>query len=133
MERRHHQEPALFGNLHRHVPRLVEIPAALDQLRAEGAHGSVLLGGIAFRHDDCRRDAGAARRIGNALTVIAARCADEAFGPLARFQKGVDIDKPAADLERACGRMVFMLDHGEGAGALGKQRPRILRRRRHDA
>src|SRR6266542_3766497 len=52
VERGPELEPARLRKLDRARLGLVEIPAVLDQLGPERAHGGVLLGGIAARHHD---------------------------------------------------------------------------------
>ena len=68
MKDRREQNPLALGELHRFVPRLVEIRAVLDEPRTEGAHRRVLLGAVAVRHDDRHRNAepraGISQRIG---------------------------------------------------------------------
>ena len=93
------------------LARGLEVVAVLDQLGAERAHRGVLLDRVAVRHDDRRR----ARR---------ARCAANAIdwpwlprvalttprSPGSRAQQRVEVDQPAAQLERADRRVVLVLD-----------------------
>ena len=109
----------------------LKVLAMLDQFGAERAHGAVLLHRIAARHINNGRNAVAAGREGEALPVIAARGGNDPGRIRPLPLQPVEIDQPAAHLEGADRRVVLMLHPDFAACALGKQRPGVLRRRRH--
>ena len=71
-------EPFARGTPHRFLEGVLEIEAMLDEFGALGAHGSVLLGAIAMRHQNDCAQTRAARGDRHALAGVAARCRDDA-------------------------------------------------------
>ncbi len=113
----------LRGDRRRALARLVEIAAVLDQLGPERAHRRVLFRRIAIRYDDGAGNAVAARGEGEALSMVAARRADDAGqSRLARRQLCEQIES-AADLECAGRRVVLVLHPDVAARAARQQRP----------
>jgi hypothetical protein len=96
----------------------------LDERDAQRAHGGVLLDRVAVRHDDGAGHAVAARGPAHALAVVAARGADDFAGQRAALRELVKVGQAAADLERAHGRVVLVLDPAVGAQALAQQAQR---------
>ena len=133
MERRHVMVAALLLNLRRDGAAFVEILAANHQLAAEGFHRRVLLGRIAFGHDDDCWHAVARRGKRDRLAVIAAGRGDQAFQSAVGAAQRVDINQATAGLERSGRRVVLVLDDDVGADAMAQQRPGIGRRRQHEA
>jgi hypothetical protein len=111
---------------------LVEVLSELDDGRAEGAHGGVLIRRIAMRDVDRRRNpvTGGGKR--DRLSVIAACCRDD-VNALARPLQRVHVDDAATHLEGTRGRMVLVLHPHFASDKLGETRPGILGRRRNRA
>ncbi len=89
----------------------------LDQRRTERGHRGVLLRAVAERDDNGDRQAEAAARPGQRLAVVAAGGGDQTptvARPLLRLGK----DNPAAHLESAGRKVVFVFDPDLGAGPL---------------
>ena len=103
---------------------ILEVLPMHDQIGAEGPHGGVLLTAVALGYHDRDPLAGLPGGIGDGLAVIAARRRHHASG----FALG-HVGQPAANLERADGCMVLVLDPDLGSGAFGEQRPDPLRGR----
>jgi len=131
VERRHHVPAPLVGEALRRLARGLEVVARFDQLGAEGPHRRVLLTAVAVRHEDRHRQIVRPRRTRDRLAVVAARRAHH--GPRGRLaaHQAVQVDQPAAYLERAHRRVVLVLDPQPGAGQALQQRPVVLRRGRH--
>ena len=124
-------QAALGGELPCVPQRFLEVRAMDHEFGALRGHGGVLFRVVVFRHHDHSAQAQPRRRRRDRLTVIAARRRDDARAiGFARLQVA-QIQHAAADLERADGRVVFVLDPDLAAGAPGQQRPGILRRGRH--
>ena len=66
------------------LSRRLKVAPEFDEVRAERAHGGVLLARIAARNDDRHLEAGAPPGEGEARPVIAARRRDDARGSPAR-------------------------------------------------
>ena len=113
------------------LARCLEVIAVLDQLDPERAHRGVLLAAVAMGDDDGSRQSVASRGESDRLPVIAARRADHTARPLRLLAEVMEIDQPAAHLESAGRRVVFMLYPDLGAHLLAQQRPGILRGRCH--
>src|SRR5438552_1084815 len=100
----HVPQPSLVLHLLDPLAGLVEIPAELDDLRAERAHGAVLLRIVPGRHDDRAGDIFTLTRERNRLTVVAGGRRDDA-SPVDGGQARHEVEA-AADLERAGGVVV---------------------------
>ena len=96
------------------VARIVKIPPAHDEFRAERRHGRILFGTIAFGHDNRRLDPGGPGGEANRLPVIAARGGDNAR---AVASEPVHKNDAAANFESADWRMVLVLDPHLAAAA----------------
>ncbi len=121
-------QAALGGESLGEFERGLEIVPVLDQVRAERAHRGILLAAVAMRDYDRHVHPRARPGVCDTLAVIAARRRDQARGRTRRAREAVDIDDSAAQLERAHGAVVFVLDPDFGAGARTEQRPADLRR-----
>ena len=102
-------EPFARGTLHRFLEGVLKIEAMLDELGPLGAHGSVLLGAIAMRHQNDRAQTRAARGDRHALAVVAARRRDDARDAGLAALQLVHVDEAAADLEGTNERMILVL------------------------
>ncbi len=129
MERRHGLETALLGQHHRVLARGLEVDTVFDQLGSERTHRRVLVGTVAVRRDDRHRHAGCSTGERQALAMVAASGADDPthLRPLAH--EPIDVDQPAAHLERAGRRAVLVLQPDLGADLCTQQWPGELRRR----
>src|SRR6516164_3612198 len=92
-------------------------------------HRCVLLDRIAARYYDRHGNTNACSGKSQRLAVIATRCGGDPLHLRARSFQPVEIDDPAAHLERANRRVVLVLHHDLDTGALLEQRPGILRGR----
>ena len=90
------------------VAGLVEIAAVLDQLGSEILDRPVLVGVVSLGDDDRAADAEVPGRVGQRLTVIARRAAEDAGLPLGLRECADEVD-PAADFERARRLVVLVL------------------------
>ena len=120
-----------LGQLRRVLERGLEIVPDLDEPSAEPYHRPVLLDAVAVRDDDRRIDPQPRGGERDALPVIAGGRGHHAANLRLRPPDRVEIDKAAADLERADRRMVLVLDPQLRADPPRQQRPAILRGRRH--
>ena len=130
MEGRHHVQPCPIRLADGFLAGRLEVVAMFDQLGTERPHRAVLLDGIAMRHIDRRRDAGAACRERQAPAVITARRRDDAGHVGLLALEPVEVDEPAAYLEGADRRVVLVLDHDRTTEPLRQQRPGVRRGRR---
>jgi len=107
--------------------------AVHDQLGPEGAHGGVLVRAVGVRdHDGDGGPQGPAGK-GQALSMVAPRGGDEPSYRWAPVPEPGDVDQTAPYLERARGRMVFVLHPHLGTDVIGQQGPHVLRGRRDPA
>jgi len=83
---------------------------------------------ISARHNDHSAQSGTPGGKSNTLTVITARCRDHTSYVRLSLLQLVHVHQPAADLERANGLVVLVLNPNLGAGPLAEQRPTDLRR-----
>lgn len=131
MKSRYEEQVFFFRNIRRHSSRFIKIGTGLDKPCTEGLHREVFLSRIPARNNNRRGQASRSGGACLALTVIAARCRNDAtalgMGLLQPCHKG----DASANLEGARGRMVFMLHPDLSAQLLRERRPRILRRRAH--
>src|SRR5262245_15311178 len=116
-------EPFARGTTHSFLEGVLEIEAMLDEFGALGAHGGVLLGAIAMRHQNDRAQTRPARGDRHALAVVAARRRDDARDTGLAALQLVHVDEAAAELEGTNERMIFVLHPDLGASALREQRP----------
>jgi hypothetical protein len=105
----------------------IEVATIFDQLCTQVMHRCVLLDRIAARHYDRHGNTNACSGKSQRLAVIATRCGGDPLHLRARLL--VEIDDPAAHLERANRRVVLVLHHYLHTGALLEQRPGLLRGR----
>ena len=94
---------------------------------ALGLHGGVLLGAVAARHHDGDGNAGAAARVGEGLAVIAAGGGDDAADAGAFAFQAIEVGEATPHLERAGGRVVFVLHPHFGAGPGREEWPGVGR------
>ncbi len=116
-------QAALGGKLSCMLARLLKVAAVLDQRGAERSHGGVLLDRVAVRHDDRGGDAVAGGRQRDRLAVVAAGGADHTVEPGLAPHQFVQVDRAAAQLERADAAMVLVLDPGPCPEPGIEQRP----------
>ena len=107
----------------RFVAGFLEIHAMLDQLGAQRRHRGVLLRAVAERDDNRDGKIEAAARPGQRLAMVAASGGDEA--PAGRLVASEH--HPAANLEGAGWKVIFMFNPDLGTGARAQQRPAYLR------
>ena len=124
-------QPRVRGDPRGGLERGLEVVALFDQLRAERLHRAVLAGAVAVRDDERGGNAVARRGKGDRLPVVAARGGDHPFHRASRAPQVIEIHEPAAHLEGADRRVVFVLDPDRAAAPRVEQRPPLLRRRRH--
>ena len=111
------------------LARLVEILAALFERGAVGAHGRVLFGIVARRHEHRARHAVDARGHGNRLAVIAGARGHDALRALLERHRADQVEA-AAHLERARRVVVLVLHPDREAGRFVEERMAQQRRAR---
>ncbi len=132
VEGRDHVQSVRLGQGHGVFACCLEVLAVLHELRAERAHGVVLLAAVAYGDHDRGRDLVLAGGKGDRLPVVAARRADHALR-LRAIREFVEVHQAAAQLERADRRVVLVLEPDLGAQARCERRPQVLRRGLHVA
>src|SRR5690606_20688741 len=106
----------------------VEIGPGGDHLRAEPLHGLDLERVGSFRHEDRGLDAEQACCVGDGLTMVPGRCADDTSRALLIRHLTEQVDS-SANLERADRLQVLAFDDDPASHALGQGRGLDCRRR----
>jgi len=136
VKRGDHLEVSLVGEFGCVFTRLLEVATGLDEGRAERTHRRVLARTVAVGNDDLDIDTECPSGERNALTMIAACCADQPprlSGAVDRLgDVTIDVHQSAAHLEGSRRRVVLVLDPDVCAELVCQHRPRELRRRRHE-
>src|SRR5690606_10399491 len=94
---------------------------------APRAHGVILLARVAVRHDGGALHTVGTRGPADALSVVAARGADDLARQVTAALELVEVGQAAADLESAHGGVVLVLEPAMGTQAPAQQRPAVLR------
>ncbi len=111
----------------------LKIVAMLDQLRAQRAHGRVLLRAVAMWNDDHGPQAHSGSVKSDTLSVIPPCGGDDAAGVAIAPRQFLEVHQAAANLEGSYGRVVLVLHPHLGTGAGAQKWPTDLRGWRHGA
>ena len=104
---------------------------SLDQLRSECLHRRIFCLAVPVRHHDGHRNAESRRGETNRLPMITASGGHHAPEVWLGASEVIEVDEPAANLERPHRSVILVLDPDARSAARVEQRPALLRRWRH--